>query len=68
MAEQPAANIPPTDLYSFSTDGGGTRPRRLVAAYGGYSNLIEIDRDRVGIRYDGYPRLSFRTFYLENCT
>ena len=23
--------------------------------------------DRVGIMYDRYPRLSFRTFYLEDC-
>ena len=53
----------------ISTDGGRTWPRRLVVepAYAGYSTLIEIDRDRVGIMYDRYPRLSFRTFYLEDC-
>ena len=53
----------------ISTDGGRTWPGRLVVepAYGGYSTLIEIDRDRVGIMYDRHPRLSFRTFYLEDC-
>ena len=33
---------------------------------GGYSNIVEIDR--VGIMYDRYPPLSFRTFYLGDCT
>ena len=54
----------------ISTDGGRTWPRRLVVepSYAGYSTLIEIDRDRVGIAYDRHPRLSFRTVYLEDCT
>ena len=53
----------------ISTDGGRTWPRRLVVepSYGGYSTLIEIDRDRIGIMYDRHPRLSFRTFYREDC-
>ena len=51
-----------------STDGGRTWPWRLVVepAYGGYSTLVKIDR--VGIMYGRYPRLSFRTFYLGDCT
>ena len=54
----------------ISTDGGRTWPRRLVIepSYAGYSTLIEIDRDRVGIAYDRHPRLSFCTVYLEDCT
>ena len=32
------------------------------------STLIELDEDRVGIAYDRHPRLSYRTFYLEDCT
>lgn len=54
----------------MSTDGGRTWPRRLVVepSYAGYSTLLEIDRDRVGIAYDRHPRLSYRTFYLEDCT
>ena len=52
-----------------STVGGRTWPRRLVVepAYGGYSTLFEIDRERVGIMYDRFPRLSFRTFFLGDC-
>ena len=26
-----------------------------------------MDRERVGIAYDRHPRLSYRTFYLEDC-
>ena len=53
-----------------STDGGRTWPRRLVVepSYAGYSTLIESDGERVGIAYDRHPRLSYRTFYLEDCT
>ncbi len=32
------------------------------------ANSPLTDRDRVSIRYDRYPRFSFRTFYLEDCS
>ena len=52
----------------MSTDGGKRWLRSYVVepAYGGYSTLLEIDRDRVGIMYHRHPRLSFRTFYLDD--
>ena len=52
----------------MSMDGGKTWPKSLVVepANAGYSTLIEIDDDRIGVFYDRHPRLSFRTFYRED--
>ena len=84
MAEQPGAHIPLTDVYVCGVMDDPTAPlpkqhwspfagQIADAAVGmpsmqgsGYSTLIVMDR--VGIMYDRFPRLSFRTFYLEDCT
>lgn len=52
----------------MSVDGGKTWPRSYVTepASAGYSTLVEIDSHRIGVIYDRHPRLSFRTFYLED--
>ena len=52
----------------ISTDGGKTWPKSYVVepASAGYNTLVEIDDHRIGVFYSRYPRLSFRTFYLED--
>jgi len=52
----------------MSTDGGETWPKSYVIepAGAGYNTLVEIDEHRIGVVYHRHPRLSFRTFYLED--
>ena len=52
----------------MSIDGGKTWPKSYVVepAGAGYNTLVEIDEHRIGVCYHRHPRLSFRTFYLED--
>ena len=52
----------------ISTDGGHTWPMSYVVepASASYSNLVGIDDHRIGVFYSRHPRLSFRTFYIED--
>ena len=42
--------------------------RGTLLAFAEGRREARVDRDRVGIAYDRHPRLTFRTFYLEDCT
>ena len=51
------------DWYWSATGSAAGIPIRSRS----YSNRVEIDGDRVSIMYDRHPRLSYRTFFPEDC-
>ena len=62
MGREPAESVPLTDVYVCGVmepdDPAAPLPKLRWSLFA----------ERVGIAYDRHPRLSYRTFYLEDCT